>query len=64
MALAREQGVPPYVIFNDGTLIEMAQRRPKNRAEFADLSGVGAVKLERYADVFLEAVNGEVETGR
>jgi ATP-dependent DNA helicase RecQ len=54
--LADEQGVPPYVIFHDATLAQMAHERPASRAEFAELSGVGALKLERYADAFLEVI--------
>jgi ATP-dependent DNA helicase RecQ len=54
--LADAQGVPPYVIFHDSTLAAMAQCRPATRAEFAGLSGVGATKLERYADAFLEVL--------
>jgi hypothetical protein len=51
--LAQEQGVPPYVIFHDATLREMAERKPRSRAELAVVSGVGASKLERYGEVFL-----------
>ncbi len=54
--LAREQGVPAYVIFHDSTLREMAARRPTDRAGFAELSGVGGSKLERYAEMFLAAL--------
>ncbi len=53
LALAREQGVPPYVIFGDRTLIEMAHTKPRNREEFAGLHGVGAAKLDRYGEDFL-----------
>jgi len=52
-ALASAQDVPPYVIFPDRTLIAMVQHRPQTRAQFAELHGVGAVKLKRYADAFL-----------
>ena len=51
--LAEEQGVPPYVIFGDATLREMLRYRPGGREQLARLSGVGTVKLERYADAFL-----------
>ncbi len=51
--LARDQNVPPYVIFTDATLVEMVRHRPANRTAFAKLAGVGTSKLERYADVFL-----------
>jgi ATP-dependent DNA helicase RecQ len=56
--LAAEQGVPPYVVFTDATLIEMVQRRPRGTSDFARLPGVGRSKLERYADDFLAVLNG------
>ena len=54
--LAKEQGVPAYVIFHDSTLEEMARERPRDHTSFAGLTGVGARKLERYAAPFLEAI--------
>ncbi|MCE1237880.1 MAG: DNA helicase RecQ [Hyphomicrobiales bacterium] len=54
--LARELNAPAYVVFADRTLIEMAEKKPSNRTEMATLHGVGAAKLERFADVFLKAV--------
>jgi ATP-dependent DNA helicase RecQ len=56
LELARAQGVPPYIIFNDTTLIDMLQRRPKDLGQFAQLSGVGSAKLERYGAAFLEVI--------
>ncbi len=56
LELARERGVPPYVIFHDSTLAEMAERRPGTLDELADVSGVGTTKLERYGDAFLEVL--------
>ncbi len=53
LALAREQGVPPYVIFHDSTLLEMYERRPRSLTEMARISGVGQGKLTRYGDDFL-----------
>ena len=55
--LAKAQSVPPYVIFNDATLLEMAGRKPRTMDEFAALSGVGAAKLERYGEIFLEVIS-------
>jgi ATP-dependent DNA helicase RecQ len=52
-ALAREQEVPPYVIFNDKTLRAMVEHRPETPSEFRALHGVGDVKLDRYGDTFL-----------
>ncbi|MCB1397531.1 MAG: DNA helicase RecQ [Rhodobacter sp.] len=57
-ALAEAAGVPPYVIFNDRSLIEMAERRPQSLDDFARISGVGATKLERYGRLFLEVITG------
>ena len=56
LALAREQGVPPYVIFHDTTLLALARQRPRDRAALAEIPGVGRSKLERYGDIFLELV--------
>jgi ATP-dependent DNA helicase RecQ len=58
-ALAEEARVPAYVIFNDRTLIEMAEARPQSLDEMARISGVGATKLERYGEAFLAVVTGE-----
>ena len=57
-ALAEAQRVPAYVVFPDRTLIEMAERRPRNLDEMAGISGVGAKKLERYGSAFLEVIAG------
>ncbi|HWI87832.1 MAG TPA: DNA helicase RecQ [Sphingomicrobium sp.] len=55
--LAAEAGVPPYVIFHDSTLREIAERKPRNLSELAEVQGVGAVKLERYGEAMLEALS-------
>ena len=47
------------VIFSDRTLIDMAQRSPRSRDEFADVSGVGESKLVEFADVFLAEIAGK-----
>ena len=54
--LAKEQGVPPYVIFHDVTLEAMAEQRPRTPEAFAALPGVGEKKLERYAATFMEVI--------
>ena len=54
--LAHQQGVPPYIIFHDSTLLEMHQKKPVTREEFAAIAGVGQTKLDRYADVFIDVV--------
>lgn len=55
-SMATEQNVPPYVIFHDKTLLEMAKSRPDSTEAFARISGVGAKKLERYGADFLQCV--------
>jgi len=55
--IAREQGVPPYVIFHDSTLQAMLHARPQNLAELASVHGVGERKLERYGQAFLECLS-------
>jgi len=54
--LARDSNVPPYVIFGDATLVEICSARPANKEEFLEITGVGQVKLERFGEIFLEAV--------
>ena len=54
--LADRDGVPAYIVFNDRTLTEMAQRRPVTPAQLLDISGVGAAKLARYGDDFLTEI--------
>jgi len=48
--------VPPYVIFHDKTLIELAAAKPSSRAEMADVPGVGEAKLDRYGPAFLAVI--------
>ena len=55
--LADEAGVPPFVIFSDKALQDMVARRPKNEAEFLEVNGVGANKLEKYGEAFLQAIH-------
>ncbi|PKP92039.1 MAG: DNA helicase RecQ [Alphaproteobacteria bacterium HGW-Alphaproteobacteria-16] len=54
--LAETAGVPPYVIFHDSVLREMAARRPRDRATLATVSGIGERKLEAYGDAFLSVI--------
>ncbi|MGB1255836.1 MAG: RQC domain-containing protein, partial [Thiolinea sp.] len=56
LRLAEDQGVPPYVIFHDSTLLHMIRVRPQNFGELASINGVGARKLERYGQAFLDEV--------
>jgi ATP-dependent DNA helicase RecQ len=54
--LAEEHSVPPYVIFPDATLLEMLRSQPQSLSEMARVSGVGARKLERYGQAFLDVL--------
>ncbi|MCP9848171.1 HRDC domain-containing protein, partial [Synechococcus sp. Lug-A] len=56
---AREQAVPPYVVFHDRTLVELAARRPLQIAELAAISGIGAAKLERYGSALLSLLKSD-----
>ena len=56
--IARVQNVPPYVIFHDKTLIELAAARPGSRSQMAKVPGVGEAKLERYGPAFLAVIAG------
>ncbi|MET3714702.1 DNA helicase RecQ [Pseudomonas sp. PvP001] len=56
--LAQEHAVPPYVIFPDSTLLEMLRSQPTSMAEMGRVSGVGARKLERYGEAFLQVLAG------
>jgi ATP-dependent DNA helicase RecQ len=55
-ALADRDGVPPFVVFSDATLRDMAKKRPRNRMEMLSVSGVGQVKFERYGEAFLSVM--------
>jgi ATP-dependent DNA helicase RecQ len=61
MKLAKERRVPPYVIFSDKSLIDMAQLRPRNESEFGMVHGVGAAKLKDFAKPFLAAIREHEE---
>ncbi|HFE62845.1 MAG TPA: DNA helicase RecQ, partial [Caldithrix sp.] len=54
--LADQANVPPYVIFSDKSLVEMAVFYPQSRDTFVTMHGVGSAKLEKYGDIFLEII--------
>jgi ATP-dependent DNA helicase RecQ len=58
--LAAEGGVPPYVIFHDSTLREMAELKPATLPALARISGVGEAKLERYGAAFVEVIDAHL----
>ena len=55
-SLADKQNIPPYVIFSDSTLKEIASYMPETREEFKMIKGVGEMKLKKYADIFIKEV--------
>lgn len=55
--LADAQGVPPYIVFTETSLRQMAQRLPRTLATFGRISGVGSRKLEQYGDAFVAEIN-------
>ena len=55
-AIARDENVPPYVVFSDATLIEMATFLPQNSEEMLKISGVGDVKMDKYGFDFLQTI--------
>ncbi|MFN2517590.1 MAG: ATP-dependent helicase [Jatrophihabitantaceae bacterium] len=57
-AQADAQGAPPYIVFSDATLVAIADARPGSMAALARISGVGPMKLERYAEPLLAVLGG------
>ena len=57
LQLARQQGIPPYIIFHDSTLVALSQSRPNSLKTFGQMPGVGTVKLNRYGEAFLSVIN-------
>ena len=56
MELAKEEKVPPYIVFSDKTLVHMCQVRPENKAQMLKVSGVGEFKYQKYGESFLEVI--------
>jgi len=59
LKLAKELGVPAYVIFSDASLKDMVAKLPQTELEFSEISGVGQAKLEKYAEPFLNIIREE-----
>ncbi|MDR1617974.1 MAG: DNA helicase RecQ [Treponema sp.] len=62
--LARESGVPAYVVFSDAALRDMCRKRPRTSEQFLNVTGVGMVKREKYGDAFLEVIRDFDLTGQ
>lgn len=56
MKFAKQNHIPPYLVFSDKTLQEMCQRLPKSKQELLDISGVGMVKYNQYGEAFIESI--------
>ena len=63
LAIAREIGKPPYIVFSDKTLHDMARIRPTTAEQMLEISGVGEVKMKRYGERFLEAIRAMGKPG-
>ena len=63
-SLATEEGVPAYIVFSNATLADMCAKLPADEAAFLEVSGVGRVKAEKYAEPFLAEVKAWVEENR
>ncbi len=61
LSIAREEGLPPYIIFNDRTLVDMSVKAPLTKTSMLNVSGVGEAKLEKYGDRFIDAIKGFLE---
>lgn len=62
LTIAREEGMPPYIVFSDRTLADMSAKAPCDKASMLRVSGVGEAKYEKYGSRFIQAVTGFLET--
>lgn len=61
LEIAREEHMPPYIVFSDKTLVDMCAKLPKTREEMLTVTGVGEVKYQKYGERFLEVLQKEKE---
>ena len=61
-ALAARESVPAYIVFSDATLRDMCRKKPVTLARFAEVKGVGSAKLEKYGEIFVGVIRGNVRT--
>ncbi|OOF46372.1 DNA helicase RecQ [Rodentibacter trehalosifermentans] len=59
--IADKENIPPYIVFNDATLQEMAQYMPTSNIEMLQINGVGSIKLERFAQPFMNLIKAHKE---
>ncbi len=62
-SIADEHDVPPFVVFNDATLVDMANKLPTNDRQMLAVSGVGETKLMKYGDAFIQVITRHLESG-
>ena len=62
LEIAKEEKVPPYIVFSDKTLIHMCQLKPGNKEEMLEVSGVGEMKYEKYGETFLSVLKSGIST--
>ena len=62
--MAKEAGIPPYIIFGDGTLREMSSKYPQSKEEFLEVSGVGEVKYNKYGAAFKEVIKNYIKENK
>ena len=59
--IAEENDIPPFVVFNDATLVDMSEKIPQSSRDLLDISGVGATKLEKYGQQFLDVISQHMD---
>jgi len=57
--IAAKEGVPAYIVFSDASLRDMCRKKPASLVQFSMVNGVGAIKLERYGEAFIEIINNK-----
>jgi ATP-dependent DNA helicase RecQ len=62
-SLADDNNVPPYVVFNDTTLLEMAEHLPVSASDLLDITGVGQRKLEKFGRPFMNMIRDHIDNG-
>ena len=60
-SLAKEAGIPAYVVFSNATLTEMAKKKPRTMLEFRKIAGVGEIKAAWYGKTFVERIRNYIE---
>ena len=53
LEISKKRNIPPFIVFSDASLIDMARLKPKNERDFLKIKGVGEKKLSQYGDLFI-----------